>query len=76
MDKQHKIILGNRPKFGQFFGRFKNESNKFIIESVVRSYSSSTDEDDHETMMDKIYKYTYIDFEEYDTDSLFYFIIS
>ena len=79
MNKQNKI-------FSRFFGRSRNEPNKFTIQSVVKSHSSLNDKDYHETMMDNIYKYMccthdvsldemqkfkkYIDFEEYDTDSI------
>ena len=52
MNKQNKIILKNRKKFDRFFGRFRNESNKFTIQSVGKSQtnSSSTDTDNHEPM--------------------------
>ena len=80
--------LRNRKKFGQFFGRFRIETNKLTIESTCKSHTtSSTDEDDYGTMMDKIYKCvsctpnisfgemngfrSYIDYKEYDTDTSF-----
>ena len=89
MDKQNKIMLRNRKKFDRFFGRFRNKSNKFTIQSITKSTSSSNNKDNHKLpMMDNIYKYMYetpdisfdemnrfkeyINFEEYDTDSLFY----
>ena len=43
MNEENKIILKNRKKFGRFLVRFRNESNKFTIQSVGTSHHSSTD---------------------------------
>ena len=40
MNKEDKIILRNTKKCAQFCDRFRNESNKFTMESVPESRST------------------------------------